>query len=85
MNTMLLLLASFLAITTAQISVGDRLVRTYGDYIDLPTDAVDAVNAGWTIAPDCDPDRGYAATYSEEGTVFPTQSTLNRGKVDLFS
>jgi len=65
-----------LIIAASSVSIGDRLFRTYTDYVPLPTTIVAAVAAGWNTTGLCDPDLGVAYNFKDFGPTVDAPMTL---------
>jgi len=48
---------------TLSQSIGDRLIRTYTDYVILPLNTSSAHSTGWLSSPTCNPKLGFAWNY----------------------
>jgi hypothetical protein len=57
-------------------SIGDRLVRTYTEYITLPKTAAEARAAGWQSSGTCDPNTGMAFNFKGVGPSIEYPLTL---------
>jgi len=80
MSRFLALLIIFI-IAASSVPIGDRLIRTYTEYVPLPATVADAIAAGWNTTGLCDPVlgikfnyHGFVPTMDSPMTLYFTQA-----------
>jgi len=76
MRYIVLLFALLALVSSQNISIGNRLIRTYTEYITLPTTTTSASSSGWNTTGVCDPFIGIAYNYNRNAPYVDGPLTL---------